>query len=280
MIFSDAGPDIRWVGNERGIAGDPCWSTLSTASLYPGFGGDDWLTEAESDTVKAWASAQDMLNQGDRHGDTWLPAECDVSIRPGWFYHASEDEQVKSPERLLDLYFKSIGRGASLLLNLPPDRRGRLHKRDIQSLMAFSARRKAIFDDNLAQFAEITTRDIRGGSQQYGSQKLIDEDPETYWATDDDVKAPSVVLTFREPVTFNIVDLREYLPLGQRVERFAVDIERDGTWNEIVRGTAIGNRRLLRIETCTTTRVRFRITASPVCPAISEFGLYFNPRWN
>jgi alpha-L-fucosidase len=277
VIFSDAGPDIRWVGNERGIAGDPCWSTLSVAPLYPGFGGDDQHTELEADIVKAWGSANDMLNGGDRHGNTWLPAECDVSIRPGWFYHPSEDDQVKSPDQLLDLYFKSVGRGASLLLNLPPNRRGQLHEHDIRTLMAFRARREAIFADNLVRDAEITSSDVRGGSQAYGAQNLVDGNPETYWATDDDVKAPGVVLTFRKPITFNVIELREYLPLGQRVERFAVDVEREGAWHEIGRGTSIGNRRLLRVDTCTTIRVRIRITESPVCPAISKLGLYLDP---
>jgi alpha-L-fucosidase len=184
---------------------------------------------------------------------------------------------VKSPDQLLDLYFKSVGRGASLLLNLPPNRRGQLHEHDIRTLMAFRARREAIFADNLVRDAEITSSDVRGGSQAYGAQNLVDGNPETYWATDDDVKAPGVVLTFRKPITFNVIELREYLPLGQRVERFAVDVEREGAWHEIGRGTSIGNRRLLRVDTCTTIRVRIRITESPVCPAISKLGLYLDP---
>ena len=269
-MFSDAGPDVRWVGNEKGIAGDPCWSTLSGANLYPGFGGD-------ADMVKAWASSQEMLNQGDRKGDTWLPAECDVSIRPGWFYHSLEDDQVRSPENLLDLYFKSVGRGASLLLNLPPDRRGLIHENDVQSLEGFRKHLDDIFGNNLAQKAHIITGDTRGDSRRFSPQNLVDGDPDTYWSTDDSVPTPEVILEFSSAITFNIVAFKEYLPLGQRVDEFAVEVESDGTWQQYCHGTAIGSRRLIRGQECTTQRVRLRILKSPVCPALSEIGFFLGP---
>ncbi len=276
-LFSDAGPDVRWVGNESGLAGDPCWSTLSAASLYPGFGGDAWATEAEADMVKAWAAhQQDMLNRGDRKGDTWLPAECDVSIRPGWFYHSSQDDQVRDPENLFDLYFKSVGRGASLLLNVPPDRRGQLHENDVKSLKGFRERLDETFGRNLAQGARITASNTRGECRRFAPENLIDNNPDTYWSTDDHEPMAEVVLEFPEAVTFNIVSLREFLPLGQRVDHFALDIDRDGVWQEYCRGTAIGNRRLVRGRKCTARKVRFRIVESPVCPALAEIGLFLD----
>ena len=273
-MFSDVGPDVRWVGNESGIAGDPCWSTLTTTSLYPGFGGDNWATDFEPDMVKAWASDQEMLNQGDRNGTSWLPAECDVSIRPGWFYHRGEDSQVRGPENLLDLYFASVGRGATLLLNLPPDRRGRIHENDVRSLSGFRKQLDGIFGGNLAGPARMRSADIRGGSDRFAPRNLTDGDPETYWSTDDGVNDAEVVLDFEDQVTFSIVSLAEYLPLGQRVDNFALDVEIDGSWREFHRGTAIGYRRLVRGECRTTRRVRLRLFDNPVCPAISEFGLY------
>jgi alpha-L-fucosidase len=276
-MFSDAGPDVRWVGNEAGVAGDPCWSTLSPASLYPGFGGDDWLTEFEPNMVKAWASDQEMLNQGDRSGDAWLPAECDVSIRPGWFYHPAEDDQVRSPKNLTDLYYKSVGRGASLLLNLPPDRRGQIHESDVASLKAFRGRLDQTFGQNLARDARVTAGNTRGGSPLFGPLNLIDNDADTYWTTDDHVLASDVVLELPKAITFNVVSLREYLPLGQRVDHFALDIAVDDGWQEIYRGTAIGCRRLVPGKTHTTTRVRLRLIDNQVCPAISEFGLFLDP---
>jgi alpha-L-fucosidase len=134
VMFSDAGPDIRWVGNERGFAGDPCWTTLDMTRpmRYPG-------------------GSSEGLNSGERPGTAWLPAECDVSIRPGWFYHAAEDAKVKTPAQLLDIYYKSVGRGACLNLNLPPDRRGRINERDVESLKSFRRILDATFATNLAR---------------------------------------------------------------------------------------------------------------------------------
>jgi alpha-L-fucosidase len=276
VLFSDAGPDVRWVGNELGIAGDPCWSTLSTDQLYPGFGGDDWATQSKTKMLKAWRSDQDILNRGDRQGDCWLPAECDVSIRPGWFYHPAEDDQVRNHENLLDLYFQSVGRGASLLLNLPPNRRGQLHENDVRNLKNFRSRLDKIFSRNLSQHAHLSATSTRADCQQFSPNNLVDNNPDTYWATGDHAARPAVVLDFTKPITFNVVSLREFLPLGQRVDRFAIDIDHHGTWWEYYSGTSIGSQRLIRGPECTTGKLRLRIVESPVCPAISELGLYYD----
>jgi len=278
VIFSDAGPDVRWVGNEQGIAGDPCWSTLDPALMYPGINKAAFQTDFPADMVQAWGSPFALLNKGDRRGSAWLPAECDVSIRPGWFYHAAEDGKVRTPDNLVDLYFKSVGRGASLLLNLPPDRRGLIHENDVRSLQGFRQMRDEIFGRNLARAARCSASNTRGNSVQFAPHNVIDGKMDTYWATDDGVTTPELVLAFPEPVTFNVVGLREYLPLGQRVERFAIDVEAGGAWREWCQAAAIGNRRLLRGERCRTGRLRLRILASPVCPAISELGVYEQSR--
>ena len=256
-IFSDAGPDIRWGGNENGVAGEPCWATLKGAEFAPGD-----------------ADAQ-RLNHGDHPGTDWIPAECDVSIRPGWFYHASEDAQVKTPEKLMALYFDSVGRGATLLLNVPPDRRGQMHDSDIKSLMKFKQLRDAIFQTDLAAGAKASASNVRGDDKQFGAQCVIDRRRNTYWSTDDSAASPSLILEFAHPVTFNVVRLREYLPLGQRVEKFGLDEWKDGEWSEFAAGTSIGNCRLLRSEPVTTIKLRLRIVQAPVCPAISELGLFF-----
>lgn len=263
VLFSDAGPDIRWVGNERGFAGEPCWATFSAASTYPGFLGDQVVV---TDMVQAWAADQVRLNHGDRKGADWLPAECDVSIRPGWFYHAAQDDKVRDPENLLDLYFKSVGRGASLLLNLPPDRRGRIHENDVKNLLGFRKRLDAIFGKNLAKDASS------------GPAALCDGNPSTFWTADNRTEGAEAILEFTRPVTFNVVGLREYLPLGQRVEGFAVDVDDNGTWREYATGTSIGSRRLVRGRDATTRRVRLRILNGPACPAISELGLFLDSK--
>ena len=258
VMFSDGGPDFRWVGNESGIAGDPCWATLNAEGRYPG-------------------GSSAHLNSGERPGTLWLPAECDVSIRPGWFYHAGEDAQVKTPGKLLDIYYKSVGRGACLNLNLPPDRRGRIHENDIRSLTEFRRILDATFSEDLARGARLTASNTRGGTRQFAAANLLDHKRDTYWSTDDNVTTPELVLAFGRPITFNVVSLREYLPLGQRVEAFALDQFKDGRWVEFASGTSIGNRRLVRGDYVTTDKVRLRITQSPVCPALAEFGLYAEP---
>jgi alpha-L-fucosidase len=255
VMFSDAGPDFRWVGNEDGIAGDPCWATLNAAGRFPG-------------------GSSEGLNSGERPGTDWIPAECDVSIRPGWFYHAKEDAKVKSPAKLLDIYYKSVGRGAGLNLNIPPDRRGQINENDVRALQEFRRILEATFAKNLACDAKVTASNVRGGAKQFAPENLLDGKRETYWATDDGVTTAEVVLEFGRPVSFNMVSLREHLPLGQRIDRFALDQWKDGQWAEFNHGTSIGNVRLLRGTRITTEKFRLRITQADACPALAELGLF------
>jgi alpha-L-fucosidase len=260
-MFSDAGPDFRWVGNEKGIAGETCWATLDMTkpNRYPGGGSAG-------------------LNAGERPGTQWLPAECDVSIRPGWFYHAKEDAKVKTPAQLLDIYYNSVGRGACLNLNLPPDRRGIIHENDVRALREFRRQLDATFARNLAIGARLAASNERGkGARVFAAANVLDGDRRTYWATDDGVTTPELVADLGRPVTFNVVDLREYLPLGQRIEAFALDVWRDGRWEPFATGTSIGNRRLVRGAAITSDRVRLRITQAAVAPALAAFGLYAEP---
>ena len=260
-LFSDAGPDVRWVGNERGIAGETCWATLNAKDFVPG------------------RADQTRLNHGDRPGSQWVPAECDVSIRPGWFYHPAEDAKVRTPQNLVDIYYASVGRGASMLLNLPPDQRGRINENDERALREFRHLLNDTFAVDLAQGAKATANNLRsGGDKRFLPQNVIDNRRDTYWASDDDARTPQLVLELKHDVTFNVIRLREYLPLGQRVEGFAVDVWRDGQWQELAKGTSIGNCRLLRKQPVTTSKARLRITQAPVCPAISEFALFSEPK--
>lgn len=260
-LFSDAGPDVRWVGNERGVAGQTCWATLNKDDFVPG----------RADEAR--------LNRGDRPGQSWVPAECDVSIRPGWFYHAQEDAKVRSAQNLVDLYYSSVGRGASLLVNLPPDRRGRIHDNDVQTLRGFRRILDATFETDFAQGAQVTANNVRGDlDRRFMPRNVIDNRRDTYWASDDKVTTPELVLDLKHEKSFNVIRLREYLPLGQRVEGFALDVWRDRKWIEVAAGTSIGSCRLVRIPAVTTSKVRLRITRAPVCPAISEVGLFLEPK--
>jgi alpha-L-fucosidase len=276
VMFSDGGPDIRWVGNESGFAGDPCWATLSAAKLYPGFGGDAPEERLDSDDmVKAWASDGEMLSTGDPDGDCWIPAECDVSIRPGWFHHDSENDKTRTPENLLDLYFKSVGRGASFLLNLPPDKRGVLHENDVAALRGFSRLVNDIFSSDLAKSAVCASSSKRNGPGSFEPSNVVDGSRSTFWSPSADDPTPSVVLDFNASTTFNVVGIREHLPSGQRVREFAVDIYENGEWREYASAESIGNRRLIRGEEITTPKTRLRILKSSGIPEISEFAIHF-----
>ncbi len=261
VLFSDAGPDIRWVGNENGIAGETCWATSNRDDFSPG----------NADVAR--------LNRGDRPGTHWVPAECDVSIRPGWFYHRHEDNLVKTPQQLVDLHYSSIGRGGSFLLNLPPDRRGRIHENDVRSLRELRRIIDATFSTNLAAPAHVSASNSRGGGRdrRYVPGNVLDGSGLTYWATDDDVRTPTLTLEFPREVSFNVVRLREYVPLGQRVEAIGLDQWQNGQWVEFATATSVGNCRLIRGPRITTSRVRLRVTQASVCPAISEFGLFAEP---
>jgi len=260
-MFSDAGPDCRWIGNERGFAGATCWATANTNNKWPGHANGS------------------QLNSGERTGDSlaWLPGEVDVSIRPGWFYHAKEDSRVKTLPQLLKIYYESVGRGANLILNLPPDRRGLVHENDARALREWGKTLRATFAVDLARGAKATAENTRGGDPQFAPGNAVDGDRKTYWATDDNVTVSNLTLDLGKPTTFNVVRVREYLPLGQRIDSFALDSWQDGKWVEFASATSIGNQRLLQTKPITASKVRLRITKAAACPAISELGLFLAP---
>jgi len=265
IMFSDVGPDIRWVGNESGHAGDPCWETYTPH-------GENGQAPCPGQTVYAEGE------HGHRDGELWMPAEVDVSIRPGWFYHAKEDGRVRTASNLMKLYFESVGLGASLLLNLPPDRSGRIHENDVSALREFRRLFDATFAKDLAAGAKAAASGVRGGDEQYAAARVNDGDRHTYWCTDDADLTPDLTLDLGGAVTFNVVSLREYLPLGQRVDEWALDRWDGAGWVEFAHGTAIGNRRLWRGDDVTAVKVRLRIVKAAACPAVSEFALYREPR--
>jgi alpha-L-fucosidase len=258
-MFSDGGPDVRWIGNESGYAGETCWATVNRAGTLPGH------ADGKS------------LNRGLRDGTDWLPGEVDVSIRPGWFYHASEDGRVRSPQNLLKIYYESVGRGANLILNVPPDRRGRLHENDMKSLREWGRILDATFSKDLARGAKATASNTRDGDEKFAPGNVCDGKPDTYWATEDAVTTPELVLDLGQPVTFNVARVREYLPLGQRIDAIAVDTWDGKEWKPFAAATSVGNQRLLRGKNATTSKVRLRVTKAAACPAISEFGLFLSP---
>ena len=266
-IFGDIGPDVRWVGNEEGHAGATCWATYTPEAPDPG-------KKPANGYNKYWEATE-----GTRNGKFWLPAECDVPLRPGWFYHASQDEQVKSPYQVLDLYYQSVGRGADLDLGLAPNRKGLLDRHDVASLKGFGDLLRQIFAVNLASGAKFTASNIRGGDvRSYGPARLVDGDRYSYWATDDAVKQAELDVDLGKQVTFNVIRLRENIKLGQRIDSFALDAFVDGEWKLIGAGTSIGANRLVRLQqNVVTGKVRLRIVRAAACVALSDLGLFREP---
>ena len=259
-LFSDVGPDVRWVGNEKGVAGETCWATYTPHSPSGGPGSPGDVIASES-------------TAGTRDGKYWMPAECDVSIRPGWFFHPSENGKVKTSAELFQLYLDSVGRGASFLLNIPPDRRGQLFETDAASVVEFGKRVQHTFSDNLAKRASAKANDTRAHGV-HALERLVDGRRETYWAAAEGAKTASLMFDFAQPVRFDFARLREYTPLGQRIGSFTIEAWGDGVWSRIAQGTSVGIGRIVRLAKPTeTNRVRLSLE-SAAAPALSEFGLY------
>ncbi len=260
LIFSDIGPDCRWMGNERGIAGETNWATLDTTGFGPGLD----------------APATHILNSGVVNGEAWVPAEVDVSIRPGWFYSPATDDKVKTVEHLVDIYYTSIGRNSNLLLNVPPSREGRIHRNDSIRLMEFKKVIEDSFANDLIKGATLKATNTRGKSSIYAEKNLISDMYDNYWATDDDVHTVSIEINLAKKETFNRFLVQEYIPLGQRVSKFTVDAWNDESsiWEKITEGTTIGYKRILRFPQVTAQKLRLNLEESLASPVLTKIGLY------
>lgn len=257
IFFSDAGPGVRWCGNENGEVNSTCWNMIDADSIYPGKSG-----------------IYGLLATGSENGKQWIPAEADVSIRPGWFYHAKEDSLVKTPEQLFDIYLKTVGRGSLMLLNVPPDRRGLIHENDVASLQGFRKLLDAEFAQNLVKNAEIKCTSVRGDCKQFGAANLMDGNPETYWATDDSIHVATIEIDLKKECVVKYIQLQEYIRLGQRVKRFNVEIWQDGCWKNVANETTIGHKRILKISPIKTSKIRINFTDSRACLVISELSIF------
>jgi alpha-L-fucosidase len=261
VIFSDIGPDIRWMGNERGVAGETNWSTLNT----DGFG------------VGAEAPESKVLNTGDENGKYWIPAEVDVSIRPGWFYSANTDNQVKTLDQLESIYNTSVGRNSNLLLNVPVNRDGLIHPTDSTRLMEFKKYLDAAYKTDLAKGKKVTASNIRGKDKKFTAQNLTDGNNETYWTTDDQVKNAVITIDLGKETELNRIVLQEFIKLGQRVKSFSVEYLEGSEFKTLDTQTTIGRKRILVFPTVKTTKIRVNILDANACPVLSSVQLYKAP---
>ncbi|MFZ9688247.1 MAG: alpha-L-fucosidase [Phycisphaerales bacterium] len=276
VMFSDVGPDIRWVGNEQGWAGDTCWAMLKAAGH--GIGNDN-------------PPPQKSLTEGDEDGESWIPAECDVSIRPGWFYHTHEDDKVKTPAQLFDLWERSVGHNANFHLNFPVDRRGLIHENDAKAVLGLRALIDATYGPgtDLARGRPTAADAIRGftpggayekpAPEPFGPDKAVDGDPATFWATEDGATAASMEIELDPSRDFDRVVLAEPIALGQRVKRFRISVpatpsnnHRD--WVTLAEGTTIGHKRIVRVPVTKASHVRIEILDSRACPCLSGVSVH------
>lgn len=266
-IFSDIGPDIRWVGNEKGEAAETSWSTLSPESPITGKNPSPGFVVDKA------------LPGGTRNGAFWIPAECDVPLRPGWFYHPEENGKTKTPAQLLNIYYKSVGRSGSLDLGIAPMPSGELHPEDIKNLVLFGEILKKTFSTNFAEGAKFKASNIRGNNKIFAPSNLIDQNRYTYWATDDSVTNPELIIELKKRYSFNVIRLRENIKLGQRIEALAIDSWENNKWKQIATTTSIGGNRLIRLnQSINSSKIRIRILQSPVSIALSDFGLFAEPQ--
>lgn len=293
VIFG-MGPDVRWVGTESGYGRETEWSIVpDVVANLDSVAAASSRSNAEGDFAAHGGAAQQALLDGafipgdltaqdlgsrDRimkaKSLIWYPAETDVSIRPGWFYHVNEDTLVKTPEKLVDIYYSSVGRNGVLLLNIPPDKRGRISDYDIASLTGMRKILSETFKTNLAKGAKVKAS---GSGPGQSARLVLDGDVGTYWSAPDGVEA--AVLTFDLPKqsTFDIALLQENIRVGQRIEKFRLQTWNGHSWQQFAEGTTIGYKRLLRFPPVTTTRVRLLIDQSRTSPTLSNFGLYKTP---
>lgn len=255
MIFGGTQPTIRWIGNERGWAGQTNWAMTNDPE-------DHYTTNPF----------------GRIDGEDWLPGEVDVSIRPGWFYHAREDHQVRSLSNLVNIYYESVGRNANLLLNFPVSLRGTIHPTDSARIIDWWRTIQAELKTDLLKDAKVESSNTRGGD--FKASKVNDANWDSYWATDDSVTTADVTFTFSKPTPVNRVLLQEYIPLGQRVKTFSVDYFADGEWNAIPTQdsmTTVGYKRIIRFENVTAEKLRVNFLDSRACLAINNIEAFCAP---
>jgi len=239
VCFSDAGPGVRWVGNEAGNAGETCWSTINTTGMAPGVADSKYL------------------NTGDEKGREWIPAETDVSIRPGWFYHPKEDDKVRSPQNLVNLYYQSVGRNSLLLLNVPPNREGLLCPQDVAAIKEY----RSILDETFK----------RNFAKSRKNKKLIDNQLDTWIGAPENV---AIEIKLPKAVTFDRFMIQENITEGQRIAEARLEYW-DGTlWKALSNFTTVGYKRLLRFEPIKTSKLRLTVLRALAPAQIAEIGVY------
>lgn len=271
-VIAICGPDVRWVGTETGYGRETEWSVQPVGMRKAKIIASD--SQKDEDNVpNSKIEKQDIGNRqriAQAESLIWFPSEADVSIRPSWFYHASQDSLVKSPEKLLDIYFSSIGRNSVLLLNIPPDKRGLIHENDIKALTNLKSIKDKMFAINYAVESRLS-------SDGKNAKATLDNNNKTYWTTKGGKEAGFIHISIEEPQIIDVLCLQENIRIGQRIEKFTLEYCDGGQWKVATRGTTVGYKRLLRFNPVISNEFRLKIEASRLNPTLSEIGIYKQP---
>lgn len=273
-VIAIMGPDVRWVGTESGYGRETEWSVVPDIMKNL----DSIASDSQKFPLDVAFEPRDLMDAdlGSRqkisHASSlaWYPSETDVSIRDGWFYHASQDNEVKAPLKLVDIYYSSVGRNSVLLLNIPPDKRGRFSESDVKSLTGMRRILDETFQTNFATHATVTASNE---SPSHRASSVIDQGEDGYWTTQDGVDSATLEFQLLKSESFDVAMLQENISVGQRVEAFRLESWNGNTWREFARGTTIGYKRLLRFPVVTSERVRLIIERSRTSPTLCRVGL-------
>ncbi len=271
-LIAISGPDVRWVGTESGYGRESEWSVLPL-----GAADQQKIGEASQSSVNIAPTLdyqkEDLGSRSkikDAKGLIWYPAETDVSIRPGWFYHTKEDNEVKTPEKLLDIYFSSVGYNSVLLLNIPPDRRGLLQENDVKAIKGLKELLDKMYAVNYASNAKLSSDGIN-------PKTITDHQMTTFWTTKEEKEAGTINITLPQIQKVDVLCLQENICIGQRIEKFHLEYKEGELWKIAGKGTTVGYKRLVRFAPVTAKEFRLVIEESRLNPTISELGLYKLP---
>lgn len=277
-VIAINGPDVRWVGNEKGFARENEWSVVPAladgAAVHGGggAGGPSLFIPPLNRTAENLGDRDVLKGMSPPYYLVWYPAETDVSIRPSWSFRA--DEKPWPLGKLLDIYYNSVGRNSVLLLNFTPNDEGLIPEEDIVRAREFRAVINATFETDLALRAKVIASSQRFGHR---ASAVTDGESDTYWTTPEGISHATLELDLGTERKFNRIMLQEHIRTGQRIEEFRLETWDGDKWREFARGTTVGYKRLLRIEAVTSRRIRLVIAQSRSSPALSKLGLYLEP---
>lgn len=267
VIFGQ-GEDVRWIGNESGTARAAEWSVFPLSVPPEKFAGGNFM-DSELGSRRKLQPAAHL---------TWWPAETPISIRPEWFFHGSENDRVKTTDQLLDLYLRHVGGNAFLMLNVPPNKAGLIPPVEVERLTQLGIRLKTMFAHDLAKGARINASSTRAGLPDVSAEALLDDRADTYWMPEDRDSQAEVILEFPSPTTFALVDLGEHLQTGQRIEQFSLEVDTESGWKQVYQGQTVGYRKLARLHSVTSRRLRLRILQSRLAPTLQHFRVFASDR--